>query len=290
MTRPVPRGSVPAANVVWVFGSGRTGSSWLTSMMGELPRHWRWNEPLVGHLFGHLYCERAPHRRDTRSFILSDHHNEVWRRSVRSLVLDGAIARFPKAAGSGYVVIKEPHGSIGAPLLMDALPESRMIFLVRDPRDAVASALNVAWVDARNVDRSKRRAAVSQDPDRYVRRRARSYMRDIEVVRTAYQAHAGRKTLVRYEDLRAEPLETMERIYSDLEIEVMTSSLEAAVEKHLWENIPDDAKGTAKIRRRGTPGGWREDLTPRQAEIVAAEAAQVLEWFYRGDGRPPSGE
>src|SRR5919112_4351254 len=31
-------------NVVWVFGSGRTGSSWLTFMMGDLPDHTRWNE------------------------------------------------------------------------------------------------------------------------------------------------------------------------------------------------------------------------------------------------------
>ena len=30
-------------NIVWVFGSGRTGSSWLSSMMGLLPDHSRWN-------------------------------------------------------------------------------------------------------------------------------------------------------------------------------------------------------------------------------------------------------
>ena len=40
-------------NIVWIFGSGRTGSSWLAFMMGALPEHSRWNEPLVGYLFGH---------------------------------------------------------------------------------------------------------------------------------------------------------------------------------------------------------------------------------------------
>ena len=40
-------------SIVWIFGSGRTGSSWLAFMMGALPEHSRWTEPLVGYLFGH---------------------------------------------------------------------------------------------------------------------------------------------------------------------------------------------------------------------------------------------
>src|SRR3712207_6950789 len=43
---------------------------------------------------------------------------------------------------SDYLVVKEPNGSIGAPLLMEALPESRMILLVRDPRDVAASSID----------------------------------------------------------------------------------------------------------------------------------------------------
>jgi hypothetical protein len=45
--------------IVWVFGSGRTGSTWLSGMMRVLPDHARWNEPNVGHLFGHLYYQRS---------------------------------------------------------------------------------------------------------------------------------------------------------------------------------------------------------------------------------------
>ena len=48
---------------------------------------------------------------------------------------------------------------MGAPLLMEALPESRMILLVRDPRDVAASTLDAAkeggwlhsWVDENKV-------------------------------------------------------------------------------------------------------------------------------------------
>ncbi len=64
-------------NVVWVFGSGRTGSSWLTFMMGALPDHTRWNEPLIGYLFGHLYYERAWPRQDKKHFILANDYDET---------------------------------------------------------------------------------------------------------------------------------------------------------------------------------------------------------------------
>src|SRR5215217_4529253 len=46
----LPGGDVKPENVIWMFGSGRTGSSWLSTMMGDLEGHARWNEPYVGEL------------------------------------------------------------------------------------------------------------------------------------------------------------------------------------------------------------------------------------------------
>jgi hypothetical protein len=269
-------------NIVWVFGSGRTGSSWLSFMMGSLPDHSRWNEPLVGYLFGHLYYERAEPRQATKHFILGVDYGETWLSAARDLVLHGAAARFPERAEKGYVVIKEPHGSVGAPLLMKALPESRMIFLVRDPRDVVASALHVTLVPKGGRQRSSRVEQVTERPDAFVKSRAGTYCRDIRHTKQAFDAHKGRKVLIRYEDLRADTLGTMRHVYSTLEIPVDEGKLARAVEKHSWENIPEEQKGEGTIRRKATPGGWREDLTPEQAKIVEREAAEVLEQFYAG--------
>ncbi len=265
-------------NIVWVFGSGRTGSSWLTFMMGALSDHTRWNEPMIGYLFGHLYYERGWTRQDAKHFILGDDYGEFWLSSLRSLVLDGATARFPERAEKGYVVIKEPHGSMGAPLLMKALPESRMIFLVRDPRDVVASTLHVTFL--RETPSTPRWQKAEKQTDDFVREEAEFYLGSISVTRQAYEAHEGRKVLVRYEDLKADTLGTMKRVYSTLEIPVDEGELAKAVEKRSWENIPEDRKGEGTARRRGASGGWREDLTPEQAEIVGRVTAPLLEEFY----------
>ncbi len=265
-------------NIVWVLGSGRTGSSWLSSMMRALPDHARWNEPVVGMLFGRFYYERS--RWDERdAFILSDSFRETWLRAIRNLVLDGATARYPEVAeGGGYLVIKDPWGSIGAPLLMEALPESRMIFLVRDPRDVVASTLHVTFL--RETPSTPRWQKAEKQTDDFVREEAEFYLGSISVTRQAYEAHEGRKVLVRYEDLKADTLGTMKRVYSTLEIPVDEGELAKAVEKRSWENIPEDRKGEGTARRRGASGGWREDLTPEQAEIVGRVTAPLLEEFY----------
>jgi hypothetical protein len=107
-----PHGVRPE-NIVWIFGTGRSGSTWLGSMMEGLEGYAMWNEPLVGNLFGNFYYFRVGGRKLGGHYILGEPYKETWLGPMRDLVLGGATARFPEVVGGGYVIIKEPNGSIG---------------------------------------------------------------------------------------------------------------------------------------------------------------------------------
>jgi len=267
-----------------MFGSGRTGSSWLSTMMGDLEGHARWNEPYVGELFGSAYYIRAGDRmRGRKDYALGDDYREAWIHSIRNFVLEGANARFSGLGENGYLAIKEPNGSIGAPLLGEAFPESRMILLVRDPRDVVSSAMAAqkkgSWGEGWRANGGSDSLA-DTDPDEFARQWANMYTVSLGNARKAYKAHKGPRAVVRYEDLRADTLETMRRLYSTLDIPVGEQELAGVVQRHAWENVPENKKGPDKPHRKATPGGWKEDLTPEQARIVEDLTVPILDEFY----------
>jgi hypothetical protein len=73
-----------------------------------------------------------------------------------------------------------------------------------------------------------------------------------------------------------------------LGIPVDKGELARVVEKHSWENIPEDKKGEGKFYRKATPEGWREDLTPQQAQTVERITAPLLEELYPHEGQSES--
>lgn len=275
---------IDAKNLTWIFGTARVGSTWLGAMLEELKDHFVWHEPIVGRLFGEFYYGGAEHRRG-KHFIMGDRYKELWLESIRELVLSGATARFPKAQRQGTLVIKEPNGSIGAPLLMSALPESRMIFLVRDPRDVAASALDASrkggWLsEGRGAKVQVRTARTEENPDGVVRGIANKYVRYVGNTLQAYEAHTGPKVLVRYETLREDTLSEMKRVHEVLDIQVDDRELARVIEDHSWESIPKEKKGEGKFYRKASPGGWREDLTQAQVKIVEQTTKSLLDEFY----------
>jgi sulfotransferase family protein len=277
-------GNLSPENMVWIFGTGRSGNTWLTAML-ESAGHAVWKEPAIGKLFGDFYHSSRKSQRRNAKFVLGDPRRDVWLGSIRRFVLEGASGRFPELSEADYLVVKEQVGSVGAPLLTEALPESRMIFLIRDPRDVVASWLDGAsksgWHNegvARKVPERAPRA--DENPTTYVKQQSRHYLKQVGYAAEAYEAHQGLKVLLRYEELRADTLEEMRRIHSVLGMEVDEARLEQAVYEHSWENIPEEEKGEGKFRRKATPGSWREDLTPEQTRMVEEITAPLMKRFY----------
>jgi hypothetical protein len=259
-------------NVVWIFCTARSGSTWMRSMLDDLVDGEVWEEPKVGRLFGEFYSRAKPTQLGRTNYVLGEPTREAWTGALRDFVLRTAWASHPSVTPERYLIVKEPGGAVGAPLLMAALPESRMVLLVRDPRDFAASVLDATrkggWMQEGMDEWARRDLDSEKDVQRYLRALSRQYVRQMGNGKKAFDEHDGRKIMVRYDDLRTRTLGTMRDLCAALELPVTEQRLAQVVDKHAFENIPQRERGEGKFYRKATSGGWKDDLTPEQAKIV----------------------
>lgn len=257
---------VNAKNIIWILGSPRTGSTWLSRILGDLTGHLVWNEPFFGVVLARNHIVNREYLKH-KNFILGEPHKEVWIKSMRRLFLDVCENKFPDINHKHYLIVKEPNGSLSAPLIMEAFPESKLVFLIRDGRDVVASVLDATrkggW------DKYGSEVATQQSDEEFVEQLARNYLAHVSAVGEAYANHPdGLKATIRYEELRTRPFESIQDVYRALHIDLNEAELKKAIEKYSWDNVPAEKKGEGKFFRKAKPGSWREDLTEQQARIV----------------------
>src|SRR3712207_9186039 len=89
-------------NIVWIFGSGRSGSTWLSSMMGDIEGHTLWGEPWVGALFGNYYYRGVAERKHKTPHFIMGRHRETWIGSIRNFVLRSEERRVGKECRSRW--------------------------------------------------------------------------------------------------------------------------------------------------------------------------------------------
>ncbi len=279
-------------DVVWILGSPRTGSTWLSRMIGQLDGCRVWQEPFFGVMLSFRDNIANTGHAENANFLFGEPNKPIWLEHMKRLFLAVGAARFGRP---DRLVVKEPNGSAGSRLILEAFPESSVVLLVRDPRDIVASLMDAAkpesWYGYGRYEASA--VAAQFDPEMgkfvfpqasteedYVEHLAQDVAASITAAWSAFEGHNGPKVLVKYEELRADTLGTMQKLCSALEIEVDLDQLAMSVEKASWENIPAENKGSGKHHRKATPGSWKADLTPEQAKLVERATAPILEKFY----------
>lgn len=254
-------GSIDPANIVWIFGTGRSGSSWLWRMLVSQGDRVGWNEPYAGVMFPPL--KAATNLKKREETIFGDSHRQAWNDSLKAMFLRCAASRFPDMGTGEYLIVKEPNGSAGAPWLTEAIPESRIVVLARDPRDVVASAIDSVRPGAWRTFSNESQMSAEQ----LTRKRAETYRDQMGASLEAYEKHEGLRSLVTYEELIGDTLHHVERLHRELELPI-TEDVEKAVKAHDWSNVPDNRKGEGRAMRKATPGSWREDLTEEQLYTI----------------------
>jgi hypothetical protein len=233
----------------------------------------------------------ADFKRKKRDYLFSDRYRDTWVPQLRDLIsarFEAQAAQDIAAAGGidkPIVVVKEP-GSHAADTIMDVFPKSSLIFLLRDGRDVVDS-----WLDAYKDGSwaTDEGAYPLDDTGRpaLIRWQSSVWLHRTEVVQETYaRIEPKRRVLIRYEEMRADPVAALERICSMLGIGVSREQLDEIAGTHSYSSVPKADKGAGREIRRAEPGGWTDHMT-RQEIIemhdILADKLDELGYLRPGD-------
>jgi hypothetical protein len=306
----VPEGVTPdvtaPGRLAWIFGSSRSGSTWLLRMLAELDRVIPIDDPHIGH---HLGVWRpiplawatakdppklgtlADFKRKKRDYLFSDRFRDTWMPQLRDLISARFAAQGAQdiAAAGGIdrpiVVVKEP-GSHAADTIMDLFPHSSLIFLLRDGRDVVDS-----WLDAyRDGSWATDEGAYPLDDtgrSALIRWQASVWLHRTEVVQETYaRTDPDRRVLIRYEEMRADPGAALRKICATLGIKASGESLDGIAAANEFSRVPESHKGAGREIRRAEPGGWATHMSREEIlemHEILAEKLDELGYLRPGD-------
>jgi hypothetical protein len=268
--------------LVWIMGSSRSGSTWLTKMLASVPGASCIDDPHLGHHLGtwrpisiawataaeppQLTTLRAL-KREHDDYFFSDRYREAWMPALRDLVRArfGAQLADQSDAPEPCLFVKEP-GSQPAQLIFEAFPKSRLVFLLRDGRDVVES-----WLDAYDegswaIDGGA--FAVSGEGRLpLIRWLSTVWVFRVEAVGAAYERLGPRaRVMVRYERLLEDPAGELARICATCGIE--SDNLEGVADRHRFSRISPRERGSGRPVRAASPGGWRRTTSAAEQRAM----------------------
>jgi len=275
--------SILEENLVWIFGSPRSGTSWFAL---ELLSHQTIaiDQP---HITEHL---GAPHvgildltisrwldqYRDIDSYIFSNKYKKTWLHYLRKLILNRIFAQTNTIEKK--VILKEPSVASGADIITECLPKSKIIFLARDGRDVIDSILDARQKDGFMTIEGNVSPVSKEKRSQFIETRAKLWVSLIENLLKTYEQHPKNlRMLIKYEDLRESTFEILKKSYEFIGIEITQDQLQNLIDKFSFDAIPEEKKGTGKFARSATPGLWKEHFSDHEIKIMVDITGDTLQ-------------
>lgn len=304
------------SRLTWIWGSPRSGSSWLLQLLADpldvdmhapvgfaIPDAPLARSPDVlpvdellfaSHLVPwdgepvNMLGEWWPgsingysHGRPT--YFLADAYREAWRPELRRLILarleavvDRARVELPAVPDRPAIAIKETPAGHGADQVMELLPRSRALLLIRDPRDVVDSLLHAFQPGGFIAVQYDRAYSTPDERAAGAEWAAKLWAMSVDVGSTAITRHdPALSRTVRYEDLLAATGTELASIVDWMGTPRDESAIAATVERRAFAAVAGES-GDLNRNRSARPGRWRESLSEREVGIVTDIAGDRL--------------
>lgn len=291
----------------FIFGHARSGTTLFARLVRLHPEvHCNWQ--------GHFFT-----RKPLLQGLVKDEEVRIWlsRRSNRwnrgqdlsPIVLRAAcdfiLERDARREGKVIVGDKSPNNLLNGEavrLLQNIYPDARLIFLVRDGRDAALSHRMQTFIDKpQHLTKEDEHILkfFMQDAKPFLHRERSLFTHSgiskaasawvenvVETESKGVQLFGDGFTAVKFEELLNDPWDELSRIWKYLGADPDIPGLSDAVDLELRQN-PDATWQQEKAReisillRKGEPGFWREMFTERDTQVFEKIAGDTLKkWGY----------
>ena len=113
----------------------------------------------------------------------------------------------------------------------------------------------------------------------FVVQSARKWLWRTEVTQRAYDAHPGPKLTMRYEELLVDAPGQVRMLLDRLGLEMSDAELLATLDRHAFENVPAERRGSLEFFRAASPGLWRENLSAEEQaameEVIGPKLSEL---------------
>ena len=306
--RPLPVQERAAHQPLIVTTLGRSGSTWLTSLLGLHPeiadyRSFEYESKVTAYFAealraltrpssyyqamrgeiaeGDWWLGRDPS--EALAWYSSQDSIDEWLGTeyVADLIeffagrIDALFGRIAQSIGkedATFVIEKMPPAWFAQELLWELFPGTREIFLVRDFRDVACSMF--AFGDKRSRRWYPHSGALTQEE--CIRHPLR---KEAEGLLESWQARADQAFLIRYEDLVLRPGQALQGLFEYLGIDSGPETVAGVIDSGagLDGELQDFHRTSPSAR--DSVGRWRRDLDPDLMRVCDQELHDVLEAF-----------
>jgi len=262
-------------NIVWIFASPRSGTQWLGTKLLTFRTNVS-QGPSIGLSLGSIHHETGFGDKIIRQFefrghesdyFLSNQYKRTWQHYIRKLILNRLYAQFWDL--SKKIIIPDPEGSMAADIISECLPNSKIIILLRDGRDVLDSLVDLLQPNTWYTKDGKSNPIYPETRLNRIEWLIKKWIMLIEILLKTYECHPKKNCIkIKYEDLRTNTPEILQKIYNFIGIKVPKKQLKHLVDYYSFENIPEEKKGTGKVTRTATPGKWKENFNDKEKKLL----------------------
>ncbi|WP_040666480.1 sulfotransferase family protein [Nitrolancea hollandica] len=266
-------GTYEGENIVFVVGSPRSGTTWLQRLLASHPRVrtgqesdvFRYISPQIRTWRNHLESKRSGRGGIGLPCYFKE---DEFMCLVHRYMLDLLQPMLDELEPGQIFLEKTPSHSLHLTEIAAMLPQSRIVHILRDPRDVAASLIAAS------------RTWGNRWAPGTARRAAHMWMQHVRPAREAARWLPQERFLeIRYEDLRHSSVETLWAVSRFLGLEWDAGQIDQAVAENDAENMRKGGgtkipvggefqsisgplvKDPAGFVRRAQPGGWKDDLS-----------------------------